>query len=95
MAAGTLENVVEFDNDSRLVVGSTIALSAEDASGRRFDFAFDSCALVWRGVSVSVKINQCSAPAQVLIFILLAAPMSCESASRPHARVPGLFNSTF
>ena len=44
--------VRERDGLSSTQVGSTISPSTEDASGRRFDFAFDSCALVWRGVSV-------------------------------------------
>mmetsp|Transcript_31483 Transcript_31483/g.97174 ORF Transcript_31483/g.97174 Transcript_31483/m.97174 type:complete len:213 (+) Transcript_31483:733-1371(+) len=52
VAGGVLENIVLFDNDSRLFVGSTISPDAGDASGKRFDFAFSSCSLTWRGTTV-------------------------------------------
>ena len=52
VANGRLENLVLFDNDSRLFVGSTIAPDAADASGARFNFAFSSCSLRWRGYDV-------------------------------------------
>ena len=49
---GRLENVVLFDNDSRLFVGSSIEPDASDASGVRFNFAFSSCSLRWRGYDI-------------------------------------------
>ena len=49
MSSGVLENIVLFDNDSRLFVGSSIEPDADDESGRRFNFAFSSCGLTWRG----------------------------------------------
>ena len=52
VANGRLENLVLFDNDSRLFVGSTIEPDAADASGVRFTFAFSSCSLRWRGFDV-------------------------------------------
>ena len=52
VANGRLENLVLFDNDSRLFVGSTIEPDASDASGVRFDFAFSSCSLRWRGYDI-------------------------------------------
>ena len=52
VANGRLENLVLFDNDSRLFVGSTIAPDAADASGVRFNFAFSSCSLRWRGYDI-------------------------------------------
>ena len=52
VANGRLENVVLFDNDSRLFVGSSIEPDAADASGVRFNFAFSSCSLRWRGYDI-------------------------------------------
>ena len=52
VASGRLENLVLFDNDSRLFVGSTIEPDAADASGARFNFAFSSCSLRWRGYDI-------------------------------------------
>ena len=52
VANGRLENLVLFDNDSRLFVGSTIEPDAADASGVRFNFAFSSCSLRWRGYDI-------------------------------------------
>ena len=52
VASGRLENLVLFDNDSRLFVGSTIEPDAADASGVRFNFAFSSCSLRWRGYDI-------------------------------------------
>lgn len=52
VANGRLENLVLFDNDSRLFVGSTIEPDASDASGVRFNFAFSSCSLRWRGYDI-------------------------------------------
>ena len=52
VANGRLENVVLFDNDSRLFVGSSIAPDATDAAGVRFNFAFSSCSLRWRGYDI-------------------------------------------
>lgn len=52
MKKGSLENIVLFENDSRLFVGSTIAPDETDATGVRFDFAFSSCSLRWRGTDV-------------------------------------------
>ena len=52
VANGRLENVVLFDNDSRLFVGSSIEPDASDASGVRFNFAFSSCSLRWRGYDI-------------------------------------------
>ena len=49
---GSLKNVVLFDNDSKLSVGSSIAVDETDPSGRRFNFEFDSCFLQWRGTKV-------------------------------------------
>jgi len=52
MKKGSLENIVLFENDSRPFVGSTIAPDETDATGVRFDFAFSSCSLRWRGTDV-------------------------------------------
>ena len=52
VANGRLENLVLFDNDSRLFVGSSIAPDATDAAGVRFNFAFSSCSLRWRGYDI-------------------------------------------
>ena len=52
VANGRLENLVLFDNDSRLFVGSSIEPDAADASGVRFKFAFSSCSLRWRGYDI-------------------------------------------
>ena len=52
VANGRLENVVLFDNDSRLFVGSSIEPDAADATGVRFNFAFSSCSLRWRGYDI-------------------------------------------
>ena len=52
VANGRLENVVLFDNDSRLFVGSSIEPDASDAAGVRFNFAFSSCSLRWRGYDI-------------------------------------------
>ena len=52
VANNRLENVVLFDNDSRLFVGSSIEPDASDAAGVRFNFAFSSCSLRWRGYDV-------------------------------------------
>ncbi|KAJ1444299.1 hypothetical protein M885DRAFT_553306 [Pelagophyceae sp. CCMP2097] len=50
VAAGTLDNVVDFANDSQLLV--TSSLDADAGNPRRFDFAFKGCALRWRGFTV-------------------------------------------
>ena len=52
VANGRLENLVLFDNDSRLFVGSSIEPDASDAAGVRFNFAFSSCSLRWRGYDI-------------------------------------------
>lgn len=52
VANGRLENLVLFDNDSRLFVGSSIEPDAADARGVRFNFAFSSCSLRWRGYDI-------------------------------------------
>ena len=49
IAAGSLENVLEFEG-GELRVGSCIA--PDDADGTRFNFAFSNCALTWRDVRV-------------------------------------------
>ena len=48
--AGTLENIIEFEGESYLRVGSTISPDRE--IGSRFNFAFDACALKWRDWTV-------------------------------------------
>jgi len=52
VAAGTLENVIAFEDDSFLSVGSTLAPDASDPSGKRFDFKFEACRLQYRGFGV-------------------------------------------
>ena len=47
--AGELVNIIEFE-DGELRVGSSIAPDAAD--GTRFNFAFNACALTWRGLRV-------------------------------------------
>ena len=49
MAAGKVETTIQCARGSYLKVGSTISADATDEAGRRFDFAFDRCALCWRG----------------------------------------------
>jgi hypothetical protein len=49
VAAGALENVIQFEGGA-LRVASTIAPDAED--GARFDFAFERCQVAWRGIQV-------------------------------------------
>ena len=48
MAAGTLTNVLEFEEGGELRVGSSIAADAAD--GSRFDFAFRGCSLRWKSL---------------------------------------------
>jgi len=50
MTAGTLINVLEFEEGGELRVGSSIAPDA--ANGARFDFAFRGCALRWKSIEV-------------------------------------------
>jgi len=52
VAGGRLENVIEFASGGFLRVGSTIAPDPDDADGRRFNFAFEQCALRWRSIEV-------------------------------------------
>ena len=49
VAAGTLENRIEFE-DGLLRVCSTFAPDEND--GRRFNFAFESCDVRWRSVTL-------------------------------------------
>jgi len=49
VAAGTLENRIEFE-DGLLRVCSTFA--PDEVDGRRFNFAFESCDVRWRSVTV-------------------------------------------
>ena len=48
--AGTLTNVIEFEEGGFLRVGSTISPDAE--RGERFRFSFDSCAVRWRSLEL-------------------------------------------